>query len=84
MASVLLLYLNIIRMSQAFMREGEDQWLNDVAPTVHALILFLTRDNNGVRVYEQKNFTNPQGRQVHVMSNGMTYAKDPKGNWEVI
>lgn len=41
-------------MSHAFMREGEDQWLPDVPPTIQALILFLTRENNGVRVYEKK------------------------------
>ena len=83
-ATVLLLHQNTIRMSQAFMREGEDQWLTDVAPSIHALILFLTRENNGVRVYEQKNFTNPQGRIVHVMNNGLSYTKDDKEKWEII
>lgn len=71
-------------MSHAFIREGDDQWLSDIAPTIHALILFLTRDNNGIRVYEQKSFTNPDGRQVHVMSNGLKYAKDDQGKWQVV
>jgi len=71
-------------MSQAFVRESDDQWLSDVAPTVHALIAFLTRENNGIRVYEQKNYTDAQGREVHVMSNGLSYAKDGKGVWQVV
>jgi hypothetical protein len=41
-------------MSQAFVRESEEQWLHEVAPTVNALIVYLTRENNGVRVYEKK------------------------------
>jgi hypothetical protein len=71
-------------MSQAFVREGDDQWLSDISPTLNALIQFLTRENNGVRVYEQKNFTTPDGRQVYVMSNGLSYTKDDKGKWEVL
>ena len=71
-------------MSQAFMREGEDQWLTDVSPTIQALILFLTRENNGIRVYEKKQTKNSDGRLQHEMSNGLTYAKDKNGKWEVI
>lgn len=71
-------------MSQAFVREGDDQWLSDVAPTLNALIVFLTRENGGIRVYEQKNFTNDKGQDVHVMSNGLSYAKDSKGVWQVV
>ena len=43
-------------MSQAFVRESEEQWLHDVAPTVTALIIYLTRENNGVRVYEKSKY----------------------------
>lgn len=71
-------------MSQAFVREGDDQWLSDVGPSLNALILFLTRENGGVRVYEQRNFTNSDGRKVHVMSNGLSYAKDDKGIWQIV
>lgn len=70
-------------MSQAFVRESDDQWLNEVAPTLNALINFLTRENNGVRVYEQKSFIDDKGREVHVMSNGLSYIKNQKGEWEV-
>lgn len=71
-------------MSQAFVREGEDQWLQDVPPTLNALILFLTRENGGIRVYEQKNYAGPEGRLIHVMSNGLSYTKDEKGVWQVV
>jgi hypothetical protein len=71
-------------MSQAFVREGDDQWLSDVAPSVHALIIFLTRENNGLRVYEQERYTDEHGKQVHVMSNGLSYTKDENGQWNII
>lgn len=71
-------------MSQAFVRETDDQWLNEVAPTVPALVNFLTRENGGIRVYEQKNFADAQGKQVHVMSNGLSYSRNAKGEWEVV
>jgi hypothetical protein len=70
-------------MSSAFVRESDDQWLQDVAPTMNALINFLTRENNGVRVYEQKNTTDDQGRIIHKMSNGLSYFKDNTGRWQV-
>jgi hypothetical protein len=70
-------------MSQAFVREGDDQWLNEVSPTLNALIVFLTRENNGVRVYEVKTTIDSNGREVHVMSNGLSYTKNDKGEWYV-
>lgn len=71
-------------MSQAFMREGEDQWLSDIAPTFQALILFLTKENNGVRVYEKKQSLDANGRTLHEMSNGLSYRRDQNGKWEVV
>ena len=65
------------------MREGEDQWLSDVTPNLQALIVFLTRENNGVRVYEKKQHEK-NGRTVHEMSNGLTYGKDSNGKWEIV
>ena len=70
-------------MSQAFVREGEDQWLPDVPPTLNALIVFLTRENGGIRVYEKKNSENDKGIIIHTMSNGLSYFKDKKGVWQV-
>jgi len=70
-------------MSQAFVREGDDQWLEDVSPTLQALIVFLTRENNGIRIYEKKNRID-NGREIHEMSNGLSYSKDDKGKWQVV
>lgn len=69
-------------MSQAFIREGDDQWLDEIPPTVQALINFLTRENNGVPVYEKRRYID-NNRTIHVMSNGLSYAKNKKGKWEV-
>ena len=71
-------------MSQAFMREGDELSLNEVSPTLNALLLFLTKGNNGIRVYEKKSFKDASGRQVHTMNDGLSYARDSKGKWEVV
>jgi hypothetical protein len=71
-------------MSQAFVRETDDQWLNEVSPTLSALINFLTRENGGIRVYEQKNYDDEKGNTIHVMSNGQSYTKNEKGEWSVL
>jgi hypothetical protein len=53
-------------MSQAFVRESDEQWLHEIAPTLNALIVYLTRENNGVRVYEQKNYVRQKdGLEIH-------------------
>lgn len=71
-------------MSQAFVRESDEQWLHDVSPTLNALIVYLTRENNGIRVYEQKNFNDPKtGKEVYSMSNGLSYTKDIDGRWSI-
>lgn len=66
------------------MREGEDQWLSDIAPTIQALSLFLTKENNGIRVYEKKQSKDANGRSLHEMSNGLTYGRDKNGKWEIV
>ena len=71
-------------MSRAFIREGDDQWLSDIPPSLNALMSFLTKENNGIKIYEQKNITDANGREVYVMSNGLSYAKDKNGKWEVV
>ena len=72
-------------MSQAFVRESDEQWLHDVAPTINALIVYLTRENNGIRVYEVKNYVDAKkGKEVHQMSNGLSYTKDEAGKWEIV
>jgi hypothetical protein len=71
-------------MSQAFVKEGDNMWLNDVSPTLNALIMYLTQENNGIRVYELKTIFDPDGREIHVMSNGLSYFKDENGVWQVL
>ena len=72
-------------MSSAFVKENEEQWLHEVSPTINALIVYLTRENNGIRVYEQKMFHDQKiGKEVHGMSNGLSYAKDEDGKWYVV
>ncbi|MBV9961270.1 MAG: hypothetical protein JO072_03415 [Parafilimonas sp.] len=72
-------------MSSAFVKESEEQWLHDVAPTLNALVVYLTRENNGVRVYERSTyFDDKLGKDVHVMSNGGKYTKDEEGKWRIL
>lgn len=71
-------------MSQAFVRETDDQWLNEVGPSMRALTAFLTKDNGGIRVYEQRNFVNDKGQEIVVMSNGLSYSKNEKGEWYIV
>ncbi len=71
-------------MSQAFVKESDEQWLHDIQPTLNALIVYLTRENNGIRVYEQKTSLDKDGKEVHLMSNGLSYAKDNEGKWYIV
>ncbi|MCO5240491.1 MAG: hypothetical protein M9904_10575 [Chitinophagaceae bacterium] len=72
-------------MSSAFVRESDEQWLHDVAPGLPALLVYLTRENNGVRIYEKRNYVSEKtGRPVYEMSNGLSYSKDDKGQWYVV
>ena len=70
-------------MSSAFVRESDDQWLQDVAPSLQALANFLRRENNGVPVSLQKTETDSSGRELYFMSNGLIYWKDEKGTWNI-
>ena len=70
-------------MSQAFVKEEDDQWLHDVPGTLSALINYLSRENNGIRVYTKKASTE-KGREVYTMSNGLQYARDVNGKWEIV
>ena len=71
-------------MSQAFVKESEEQWLHDVAPTMNALIVYLTRENNGIRVYEKESKPGPGGKIMYLMSNGLSYSIDNEGKWFVV
>ena len=73
-------------MSRAFVKESDDQeWLDEIPPTMNALIVYLTKENSGIRVYEKKNYVNPaNGKEVHEMSNGLSYTLNDEGKWQVI
>lgn len=72
-------------MSSAFVREGDEQWLHDITPTLPALIQYLTRENNGILVSERSRYYDKKVEQeVIVMSNGLGYAKDKDGKWMVV
>lgn len=72
-------------MSQAFVKEEDAQWLHDIDPTMNALIVYLTRENNGIRVYEKNHFMHPQvGKEVYLMSNGLSYFIAMDGKWSIL
>ncbi|MBX9850457.1 MAG: hypothetical protein K2X86_01725 [Cytophagaceae bacterium] len=72
-------------MSRAFIKEGEGQSLDEIGPGMNALINYLSNDNNGVRVYEKKNyFSDKHGRLLHEMSNGLTYALNDQSKWYIV
>ncbi len=72
-------------MSSAFVKEEEGQWLHDLDPTLPALINYLTRDNNGVRVYEKSRRRDAKtDREILSMSNGLDYAVAAGGGWEIV
>ena len=69
-------------MSHAFVKEEDDQWLHEIPGTLPALINYLTKENNGIRVYEKRRMTIKNGVEVHEMSNGLSYSKDINGKWQ--
>jgi len=71
-------------MSHAFIRDEDGQVLSDISPTMGALVQFLTRANNGVRVYERRNYQDEKGRIIHVMSDGLSYTKGEEGRWTTL
>ena len=72
-------------MSHAFVKEEEPQWLHDIPGTLHALINYLTMENNGIRVYERRtSFNEKLNKEVHEMSNGLGYTKDEDGKWCIV
>lgn len=72
-------------MSRAFVSgDSDDMWLHDVQPTLNALISYLTRENNGVRVYEKENYFDDKiKRQVHHMSDGFIYSLNDERKWYI-
>ncbi len=72
-------------MSQAFVKESDEQWLHDIPPTLTALVNYLTKENNGIRVYKIKEDVNPgTGKSVYEMSNRLKYSTDDNSRWFVV
>lgn len=72
-------------MSSAFVKESDNQWLDDISPTMTALIRYLTNENNGVRVYEKSKSIHPAtGKEVYLMSNGLSYSVDEHSKWFIV
>jgi len=46
------------------------------------LINYLTRENNGIRVYEKRKLIK-NDVEIHEMSNGLLYSKDADGKWQI-
>ena len=69
-------------MSQAFVKEEDDQWLHEIPGTLSALINYLTRENNSIRVYEKRKLIK-NDVEIYEMSNGLSYSKDADGKWQI-
>lgn len=69
-------------MSRAFVKDDDPQWLHDIQPSMNALCAFLRRENNG-RIITEKSSHSRDGIEYHVMSNGLAYFINDKGQWEV-
>lgn len=71
-------------MSSAFVKESEEEWLHEIQPTMTALVNYLTRQNNGIRVYEIREYLHPKkNKTVHSMSNGLEYFTNEQSQWEI-
>jgi hypothetical protein len=78
-------YINNKGMSRAFVKEVDEQWLHDILPSMDALINYLTRENNNIRVYERNSYVDSINRcEIHEMSNGLSYAVDENNKWKVV
>ena len=72
-------------MSSAFVKEGEYRRLEDVGPSINALLVHLQGENGGIRIYEKKNYYDPkQARDVIEMSDGLVYAKNDDSKWYIV
>ena len=71
-------------MSSAFVREGDDQSLEDISPSMTALRVFLTRENGGIQVSERSSHKDSKGNSIYLMSNGLSYTKNGSGKWMIV
>jgi hypothetical protein len=72
-------------MSKGFVSEYDDQWLHEIMPTMNALLRLLKQENNGITIYEKRNYLHPKtGKPVYEMSNGLSYSVNDKNQWYVV
>ena len=72
-------------MSSAFVKENEYRKLNEVDPTLDALLLFLRQENAGIRIRETKSYySDKHQREVIEMSDGLIYALDNDMHWFIV
>jgi hypothetical protein len=72
-------------MSSAFVRESEGERLNEVAPNLSALLLYLRRENGGTPISETKSYySEKHAREVYEMSDGLIYAQNDQEKWYII
>lgn len=72
-------------MSQAFVKENDDnELLSHVQPTVLALLRYLKRQNSNKHVHRTRLDIDSNGKEVHVMSNGLSYMLNNDNEWQMI
>jgi hypothetical protein len=65
-------------------KEQDEQWLHDILPSTDALMNYLTRENNNIRVYLLNRYVDSlTKREVYHMSNGLSYTLDLDNVWTV-
>ncbi|HVW12343.1 MAG TPA: hypothetical protein VHB54_00885 [Mucilaginibacter sp.] len=70
-------------MSRAFVKEGENDQLKDVAPNLASLLFFLRRENGGAVRELRTRFSEKFQREVIDMSDGLTYGLNEVNQWQV-
>jgi hypothetical protein len=72
-------------MSHAFVKEGDAQWLHEVAPTLKALTAFLTNEQGGRPMFERRSYFDAErNTELHEMSDGITYYINAEGKWDML
>jgi hypothetical protein len=72
-------------MSQAFVKENDDnELLSHVQPNVLALLRYLKRQNNNRHVHRIRLDIDKNGKEIHVMSNGLSYTLNDDNEWQMI
>lgn len=70
-------------MSRAFVKEGESDQLRDLAPNLASLLFFLKRENGSVVSEMHVRLSEQFQREVHDMSDGLTYGLNDDRQWQV-